>query len=180
MADTKLEIIVPEGVEVDIKGDFIVAKSDKGEVTRKFPENKIKITKKDNIISLEVPTEKRRQLALLGTYRGHVNNMMKGVTEGVSYKMKIVYSHFPMTVKAQGDTIVIDNFLGERYPRKTKILKDVSVAIKGQDITITGIDKENVAQTAANLEQVTKIKKLDPRVFQDGIYIIEKDGKEII
>ena len=84
-----------------------------------------------------------------------------------------------MNVKIQGDKFVIDNFLGEKYPRKAKILKNVTVEVKGQDVTLKGIDKELVSQTAANIEQITKITKRDLRVFQDGIYITEKDGKPI-
>jgi large subunit ribosomal protein L6 len=48
------------------------------------------------------------------------------------------------------------------------------VEIRGQEVIVEGIDKEECGQTAANLEQATKIKDKDPRVFQDGIYIVEK------
>lgn len=180
MAETTLEVKIPEGVEADIKNNLILVKGRLGEITREFPAEKITIKKKDNTITISTKSENRKQRAMLGTWRGHIQNMIKGVTEGVTYKLKVVYSHFPMTVKVQGDNIVIENFLGERYPRKTKILKNVSVAVKGQEITVTGADKEKVAQTAANIEQITRIRELDPRVFQDGIYIIEKDGKPII
>jgi large subunit ribosomal protein L6 len=84
-----------------------------------------------------------------------------------------------MNVKVQGDKFVIDNFLGEKYPRKAKILKNVTVEVKGQDVTLKGIDKEIVSQTAAIIEQITKITNRDLRVFQDGIYITEKDGKPV-
>jgi len=105
--------------------------------------------------------------------------MIKSTTDGVVYKMKIVYSHFPMNVKVQGDKFVIDNFLGEKFPRKAAILKNVTVEVKGQDITLKGIDKDTVSQTAANIEQITRVINRDLRVFQDGIYITEKDGKPI-
>jgi large subunit ribosomal protein L6 len=106
--------------------------------------------------------------------------MIHGVSEGIVYKLKMVYSHFPINLKIQGDLIKIENFLGERYPRKAKIPERVEVDIKGQDIEVRGIDKEKVGQTAANIEQATKIKNRDPRVFQDGIYIYEKDGKSLV
>jgi len=106
--------------------------------------------------------------------------MVKGACEGFTYKMKVVYSHFPMNVKVSGNTVVIDNFLGEKHPRSAEVLSDVSVEINGQDVTVSGVNKEKVSQTAANIEQATKIKNLDPRVFQDGIYIIEKDGKPLV
>jgi large subunit ribosomal protein L6 len=179
MTDATSEIKIPNGVEAKVSGNTIVVKGKLGEVARDFPPEKLKIKTKDEHIVLSVDSENRKQRAMLGTWSGHVRNMIHGVADGVTYKMKVVYSHFPMTVKTQGDAVLIENFLGERFPRKTKILKNVTIAVKGQDITINGFDLEKVAQTAANIEQVTRIRRLDPRVFQDGIYIIEKDGKEI-
>jgi large subunit ribosomal protein L6 len=179
MAETSSDITIPTGVEANVSGSTITIKGKLGEVKKEFPPEKLKVKKKDGAVVLSVESDHKKQLAMLGTWSGHLRNMVAGVTEGVKYKMKVVYSHFPMTVKTQGDMILIENFLGERFPRKTKILKNVKVDIKGQDITISGFDLEKVSQTAANLEQVTKIRKLDPRVFQDGIYIVEKDGKEI-
>ncbi|MBN2014099.1 MAG: 50S ribosomal protein L6 [Candidatus Altiarchaeota archaeon] len=180
MTDTKAEIKIPEGVDIEIKDNNVIIKGKLGESSKKFPASRLKITKKDNSVILGAGSDKKRQKALLGTWRGHIQNMIRGVSDGITYKLRVVYSHFPMTVKTQGDTILIENFLGERFPRKTKILKNVSVDVKGQDITVTGYNKENVSQTAANLEQVTRIIGLDPRVFQDGIYIVEKDGKKIV
>jgi large subunit ribosomal protein L6 len=140
-----------------------------------FPELKIE----GNKVILSVPRNRRKERALINTEKGNVNNMIHGVKDKVSYKLKVLFSHFPMGLKLSGNTLLIDNFLGEKHPRKVKILEGAKVEIKGQDVTVSGIDKENVAQTAANIEQTTKIRKLDPRVFQDGIYIIEKDGKPI-
>ncbi len=179
MAEITSEISFPEDIEFEINGNNISAKGKLGQVTKTFPSTNIKITKKDNSLILNVGSEKKRDKALLGTWRGHLNNMIRGVSEGITYKLKVVYSHFPMSVKTQGDSLLIENFLGERFPRKTRILDNVKIKITGQDIQISGADKDNVAQTAANIEQVTKIRRLDPRVFQDGIYIVEKDGKEI-
>jgi len=112
---------------------------------------------------------------MLGTIRSHITNMIKGVNEGFTYHMKIVYAHFPMTVKVAGNKVIIENFLGERYPRNAKIVGSSKVKVKGDQVTITGIDKEDVGQTMANLEQATKIKGRDPRVFQDGIYLTSKN-----
>ncbi len=111
---------------------------------------------------------------MIGTTRAHINNMITGVTEGFTYHMKIVFAHFPMNVKVNGNKVNIDNFLGERHPRTAKIVGSAKVNVKGDEVTVTGINKEDVGQTVANLEQATKIKGRDPRVFQDGIYLIDK------
>ncbi|HDM44934.1 MAG TPA: 50S ribosomal protein L6, partial [Candidatus Bathyarchaeota archaeon] len=102
-----------------------------------------------------------------------INNMIKGVTEGFVYKMKIVFSHFPISVRVDGDQVLIENFTGEKSPRRAKIIGDTKVTVKGDDIIIEGIDINAVSQTAANIQQATKIKNKDPRVFLDGIYVYE-------
>jgi len=69
---------------------------------------------------------------------------------------------------------LIENFTGEKNPRRAKIIGDVKVKIQSEDIIVQGINLEEVSQTAANIEQATKVKKKDPRVFLDGIYIYER------
>lgn len=176
----ELHIEIPEGVEVNIENDTVMVKGKNGEISRKIPINHVNISKKDNGIALSCDSKRKMDKAILGTTRAHIQNMIKGVSEGVVYKMKIVYSHFPMSVKVQGNNLTIENFFGERYPRKADILGGVNVDIKGHDITVMGFEKEKVSQTAANIEQATKIKGRDRRVFQDGCYIIEKDGKPMV
>ncbi len=112
---------------------------------------------------------------MLGTIIAHTRNMIKGLKEGYSYKLKVVYTHFPISVKVEGDKVVITNFLGEKTPRVAKILGDTKVQVNGQEIIVSGSDKELVGQTAANIETATKISKKDRRVFQDGIYIVSRD-----
>ncbi len=167
------EIPIPEGIEVTIQDEIVVSGS-KGELKRKFKTRNINITKDDDKIILEAPFPKKRDKAMLGTIKSHLTNMMIGLTDGFSYKMKIVYAHFPMTVKVS-DKVTIENFLGERHPRTAKILGDTKVQVKGDEVTVEGINKEDVGQTMANIEQATKIKGRDPRVFQDGIYLVSKE-----
>ena len=155
------EIEIPEGVEVIIENNEVSVKGPNGEDSRKFTYPNVSIKEEDK--------------AMIGTTKAHINNMLIGVTDGFEYHMKIVFAHFPMTVKVQNDTVVIDNFLGERHPRTAKIVGSAKVAVKGDEVTITGINKEHVGQTMANLEQATKIKGRDPRVFQDGIYLTSKE-----
>lgn len=167
------EIPIPEGIDVSINDEVAVSGS-KGELKRKFKQRKIKIIKDDDNVILEAHFPKKRDKAMLGTIRAHINNMIIGLTDGFSYEMKIVYAHFPMTVKVTDGIVTIENFLGERHPRKAKILGDTKVQIKGDEVIVEGINKEDVGQTMANIEQATKIKGRDPRVFQDGIYLVNK------
>ena len=135
---------------------------------------KIKIEVKGNEVELTTEFPRKTENALLGTFRSHINNMVLGASKGFQYDMKIVYNHFPLKVTVKDKIFIIDNFLGEKFPRKAKILGDTKVVNKGDEVTITGPNKEDVGQTAANIETATKIKGYDPRVFQDGIYITGK------
>jgi large subunit ribosomal protein L6 len=168
------EIPIPEDLEVTINKDVTV-KGPKGELKRKFKQGKVSIRLEDDKVVLETRFPKKKDKAMMGTIRSHINNMVLGLTEGFTYRMKIVYAHFPMTVKSTQNKVIIENFLGERYPRTAKIVGDAKVKIQGDEVIVTGIQKEEVGQTMANIEQATKIKGRDPRVFQDGIYLVTKE-----
>ncbi|WP_456397853.1 50S ribosomal protein L6 [Palaeococcus sp. (in: euryarchaeotes)] len=173
------EVEIPEGVNVEVSGNLVKVKGPKGELERVFDYPGVKILEEDGKVVIYKEFPRRKDIAIARTYKAHINNMIKGVMEGFQYKLKAVYSHFPMTIKVQGDMVVIENFLGENAPRKAKILPGVTVKVHGQEITVEGIDKEAVGQTAANIEQATKVRYRDRRVFQDGIYIVDKGGKPI-
>jgi len=173
----KDEIEVPEKVHVTLDGGVVKVKGPQGEISKRLshPRVKLEMRGKHVIVSSEMPRKKEK--ALVGTYGAHIRNMFVGATTGFEYKMKIVYAHFPIKTAIKGDTFVVENFLGEKSPRKTKILGATKVTIKGDQVLLTGPNVEDVGQTAANIERATKIKGFDPRVFQDGIYIIEKPGR---
>jgi len=174
-AETLIEIKIPQGVTVTLSGATLTVKSQKGQVSREFRFPRIKMTAADGKVTVETVKVDKQTKATVGTYASHVNNMIKGVTEGYEYNMKIVYSHFPIQVKVEGkDKVSIGNFLGERKPRYASIMGDTKVNVAGDKVTLTGINKEHVGQTAANIEQACKIRNRDPRVFQDGVYIVKK------
>ena len=169
------EIPIPEGITVTVD-EAVTVKGSKGTLIRNFNNSKaISISVEDGNVVVQARFPKKKEKAMLGTIRSHINNMIIGLTDGFTYNMKIVYAHFPMTVKKAGDKITIENFLGERHPRSAKIVGDANVQIKGDEVIVSGINKEHVGQTMANMEQATKIKGRDPRVFQDGIYLVSKE-----
>ncbi len=173
------EVEIPEGVEVEVEGLKVRVKGPKGELERDFSHMKgINIRKEGDKIIIEAFFANRKKKALVPTAAAHIKNMITGVTRGWRYRMKIVFSHFPITVNVKGDIVEIQNFLGEKAPRIAKIMPGVKVRVEGKDVIVEGIDLEKVAQTAANIEQATKIKEFDRRVFMDGIYIYQREVME--
>ncbi|MEE9150633.1 MAG: 50S ribosomal protein L6 [Thermoplasmata archaeon] len=169
----------PSEIRVKLKGNNLTVEGPKGTLIRNFshPRISIKVTKSNVVIESIMP--KKKESALVGTWEAHISNMVTGVTKGFIYTMKVVYSHFPVKTILKGDEFVIENFLGESFPRKAKIVGDTKVEIKGDAIILTGINIEDVSQSCANIELATKIRRYDPRVFQDGIYIVEKGTIEV-
>ncbi len=175
------EIEVPEGVEVEINGNKVKVKGPKGVIERDFSHALgIIIKKEDQKIIVEAYFANRKKKALVGTVASHIRNMITGVTKGYRYKLKIMFSHFPISVKVDSGEgkVIISNFLGEKAPRVAKIVGNVEVTVKGNDVIVEGIDIEKVGQTAANIESACKVQDLDRRVFLDGIYIYEKGVAE--
>jgi len=171
----KKEIIIPENITVEVQNKTVKIKGEKGELEKTFKYFfDIKIEKKDNKILISSTSERRKVKAMLGTIIAHIKNMINGVTKGYEYKLAIVYSHFPMNVKVEGNKILITNFLGEKKPRASKIVGDTKIEIKGQEIIVSGVNKEDTGQTAANMETACRLNKYDRRIFQDGIFIKEK------
>ena len=170
-------ITVPETVQLTHTDKVITVTGEKGTLSRRFIHPKILITVKNKTVEVSCSNSpKRKEKALVGTFTAHINNMIKGVSDGFEYQMKTVFSHFPIKTSVDGNEFIIQNFLGERSPRKAQILEGVTVVTKGDDVTVTGVDKEKVGQTVANIERATRVKKRDIRVFQDGVYVVHKRG----
>ena len=204
-----LKVDIPKDVEIKVAGKKVFVKGPKGELSRDFGsprfDSKLEISCNDSF-AVECSSDDRKAKAMAGTVASHVQNMIKGVTAGFECRMKIFYTHFPVTVSVSGTTdrraegasgnvdrrtetdrsckatscsfasgiVEIRNFLGEKGARKAKIVGSAEVRVEKDMLILTGTDKESVGQTAANIEAACRISKRDRRVFQDGIYIVEK------
>jgi len=172
-------IDIPEGIEVTVDDSTLNIKGPEGENKREFKIGKLKLTKENKDIKIGSSTATKREKKIINTIVAHIKNMISGVKDQFVYKLKICSSHFPISVEKKEDSFIIKNFLGEKVPRFSKIPKKVEAEMSGDFITIKSSDKELAGQTAANLETATRVKKRDLRVFQDGIFIIEKNGRAI-
>jgi large subunit ribosomal protein L6 len=176
MSNTSEEIKVSSGVSVKIDGNKVSVKGPKGELQRDFSHaTSIEILKSDDTLTIRSLTSRKRDTSLVMNLKTQIDNMLLGVTKGFEYKLKVAHSHFPITVKVdKGKRLVqVENFLGERTPRVANIEGNVEVAVKGDEVVVSGADRQAIGQTAANIEKVCRIKAKDPRVFQDGIYLSE-------
>lgn len=177
--DLKEEVEVPEKVQISIDKGIFTVKGDKGECKKSLGRPSINIKQENNKVIFFAKKATRREKKLMYTLVAHLKNMIKGVQEPHVYILKICSGHFPMTVELKGKDLSVKNFFGEKIPRVSKIRDGVEVKIDGDKITITSVDIELAGQTAANLEQLTKIRDRDRRIFQDGIYITDKRGTPI-
>ncbi|MCW7070942.1 MAG: 50S ribosomal protein L6 [Methanophagales archaeon] len=203
-AGIEIRIPIPDGVTVSVNGRRVKTEGPKGEIERELwhPGVQIQVEEKqteekqteekreqrekgsDSTGSSEIVIKtdlgRKKKKAMAGTYASHLKNMLVSVQEGFIYKLKAVHAHFPMqiTLTKEGNAVSVANFLGERKPRIAKIGAGVKVEIKGkgEEIVVSGLNKEEVGQTAANIEQATRIKGYDSRVFQDGVYLVEKSS----
>ena len=145
-----------------------------GKTHKSFRSIPVEIEIKDNKVHLKAIGRRKRDYSILHTARSIIRNICEGLIEGYTIKMKVVFAHFPITVKVEGKTVLIENFQGERAPRVTKIVGNTKVIPKGEDVILTGEVWTDITQTAANIELHTKVKDKDHRVFLDGIYVYEK------
>lgn len=175
----KLEetIPLPEGVSAAYASHELVVKGPKGELKRLFFDPKVKVVVADGEIVVSAKDATMREKKTLFTFAAHMRNMAKGVSEGYTYKLKVCSGHFPMSVAVKGRTFEIKNFIGEKVPRTITLKEGADVKVDGDQVTVTGISKETVGQVAADIEQLSRRPGFDTRIFQDGIFIVDKDGK---
>jgi large subunit ribosomal protein L6 len=170
----RTEIDVPDDVSAEVDHLDLTVEGPNGSVTRRLWYPDVTVSVANGSVVIESDADDANTRATIGTFESHVENMIHGVTDGWEYRMEIFYAHFPMQVDVEGDEVVIENFLGERAPRRAPVRGDTEVQIDGEEVVLTGPDKEAVGQTAADIEQLTRVKDKDTRVFQDGVYITQK------
>lgn len=171
-------IALPEGASASIDDDVVTISKDGESLSREFRHHRVEIRSAEGGLEVFVNLPRRSDKALAGTWAAHLRNMARGVDEGFEYRLKAVFSHFPMNLKVEGKQFTIRNLFGEKVPRVAKLPwspAEVEVRVENKtDVVVKGADREKVGQTAANIERACRITKRDRRVFQDGVYIVSK------
>lgn len=169
------EVIIPENVNVIKEKNTIIVEGKNGKISKDFTKIPITLSFENNRIIIYPPGQRRKDLALINTVKSIISSMIKGVETGFTYKLKIIFSHFPISVKVKDKKVIVENYFGERSMRISKIVGLTQVVVAGEDVIVKGPSLEDVSQTATNIESSTKIKNKDQRVFLDGIYLYAKE-----
>ncbi|MFL6316144.1 MAG: 50S ribosomal protein L6 [Nitrososphaeraceae archaeon] len=170
------DIDIPDMVTVRMEGNLIVVGGKLGTLQKDLTKVPISVDIKDKKLVIKPPGTRKRDLAITNTAKSIILSMIKGVEQGFTYKLKVVYAHFPISVKTKGKEIHVENYFGERAPRVSRVVGDTTkVNIVGEDVIVQGPSLEDVSQTAANIEFSTKLKGKDQRVFLDGLYIYSRE-----
>jgi len=170
---------IPEGINIEIEGARVTVSGPEGKNEREFKLSNLSLEKKGNEIIIGNKKATKKEKRRMNTIAAHIKNMIQGTQEKFEYKLKVCFSHFPITVDLKGNEALIKNFLGEKVPRKVKIPAGAEVKVEKDIITVRSNDVETAGQASANFENVTRISNRDRRVFQDGIFITSKCGEEI-
>lgn len=182
LSDTTLPI--PGNVTVIIKSRQVTVKGPRGQLTRNLRHINMAFAKVDqNTIQFTVHHGNRKHNACLRTVRSLIENMIVGVTKGFRYKMRYVYAHFPINVNIDDSTngVEIRNFLGEKLVRRITAREGVKVAVSsGQkdELVLEGNSLEDVSQSAADIQQICRVRNKDIRKFLDGIYVSQRGNIE--
>jgi large subunit ribosomal protein L6 len=167
--ETSVEI--PEQVTVSLKKTMLGVSGPLGKTFKNFKKIPVLIQVQEKNVLIKTSGKRKKEYAIMNTVRSIIRTLCEGVLEGYTIKMKIVYAHFPITVKIQNNQVIIENFQGERAARVARIHGQTKIVAKGDEVILTGPVLSEVTQSAAEIEQKTKIKNKDHRVFLDGIYI---------
>ena len=168
------DVSIPDGVSVTLSKRMLGVAGPLGKTYKSFRKIPVEISVGEGTVTLRAAGSRKKDYAITNTARSLVRNLCEGVVEGYTIRMKVVFAHFPITVKVDGRTVLVENFQGERSARTAKIEGAAKVIPKGEDVLVTGHVKTDVTQTAANIQLKTKVKGKDHRVFLDGIYVTEQ------
>jgi len=170
----KNPITIPTGVEVKLGEGLIMVKGPKGSLEQKI-HPKVSVEVIDNAVSIKVKDETdRSQRALWGLFGSLIKNMILGVTQGFEKKLEI--NGVGMKYAVSGNKVILN--VGFSHPVEYAIPAGISIAVEGNVLTVTGIDKQVVGEVAA---QIRKIKKVEPYKGKGIKYVgeeyIKKAGK---
>ena len=167
-------ISVPSGVSVDISARSVTVKGPKGQLERTLPEG-IAVEQADSELRVSRANDQREVKALHGLVRSLLANMVQGVTEGYEKRLEIHGVGYRAT--KQGNDIEV--LVGYSHPVRKSAPSGIEFEVPTPTrITVRGIDKELVGQTAAEIRAIRKPEPYKAKgIRYEGEHIIRKGGK---
>lgn len=147
----KLPIEIPEKVEIKIEGNRLTAKGPKGQLTREFSPL-LSVQQEDNQIVVKRKSDQRQERALHGLTRSLINGMVEGVTKGFEKKLTMVGVGY--NAKLKGKDLELE--VGYSHPVLIKAPTAIEFEVEKTNITVKGIDKQQVGEIAAKIRAVRK------------------------
>ncbi|KAE8366709.1 ribosomal protein L6, alpha-beta domain-containing protein [Aspergillus caelatus] len=175
---------IPENVKVHIRSRVVTVEGPRGKLVKDLSHIAVTFGRPEkDVISIELHHGARKGVATLRTVRTIINNLIIGVTKGFKYKMRYVYAHFPINVNIEKNSetglydVEIRNFLGEKYVRRITAQPGVEIITSPNvkdELQLSGNSLENVSQSAADIQQICRVRNKDIRKFLDGLYVSER------
>ncbi len=163
----KVPVNIPSGVTVTVNGQTIEVKGSKGTLSRKFPEE-LKVEVDGNQVKVSPAAQTENVKALWGLYKVLIENMVIGVSQGYKKDLEIVGVGYKAELKGKDLSI----YAGYSSPKLFKAPVGITFTVDGGNkITVSGIDKQLVGQTAADIR---KIRKPEPYKGKGIRYLGEK------
>ncbi|WP_431860988.1 50S ribosomal protein L6 [Micrococcus terreus] len=169
----RLPITVPAGVDVTIDGATVSVKGPKGQLTHEVAQP-IAVVLEDGTLTVSRPDDERESRSLHGLTRTLISNMILGVTDGYEKQLEVVGTGYRVQAKGQD----LEFALGYSHPVPVKCPEGITFKVEGNKVTVSGIDKQQVGEIAANIR---KLRRPDPYkgkgVRYAGEQIRRKAGK---
>ncbi|HAG53492.1 MAG TPA: 50S ribosomal protein L6 [Alphaproteobacteria bacterium] len=170
----KNPVAMPQGVEANVVGRELTVKGKNGELQFTVPAE-IKTAIEENEIVFTLGTTSKQAKAFWGLSRAMVANMVKGVSEGFTKVLEINGVGYRAAVKGNK----LDLSLAFSHPVEMEIPSDLKVEVKGNEITITGADKQRVGQFAADVRAWRKPEPYKGKgIKYKEEHIVRKEGKK--
>ena len=170
----KAPITVPSGVDIRVDGQTVTVKGPKGELSQVLP-GAISVSIEDGTVTVNRPDDHRDNRSLHGLSRSLVNNMIVGVTEGYKQDMEIFGVGYRVVAKGQD----LEFALGYSHPVPVTAPDGITFAVDGATkFSISGIDKQQVGQIAANIKRLRKHEPYKGKgIRYEGEQVRRKVGK---
>ncbi|EHJ56514.1 50S ribosomal protein L6 [Streptococcus urinalis FB127-CNA-2] len=167
-------ITLPAGVEISQNGNVVTVKGPKGELTREFNKN-MSISVDGTEVTVARPNDSKEMKTIHGTTRANLNNMVVGVSEG--FKKELEMRGVGYRAQLQGSKLVLS--VGKSHQDEVEAPEGIAFTVANPtSITVEGINKEVVGQTAAYIRSLRSPEPYKGKgIRYVGEFVRRKEGK---